>query len=351
MVGLDPATCEVEVNRIASDETARYILIKNQPNSNMSNDEIVVDSGVVEERMDAGNDRVDTNGDRVDTGGDTVDISDDKVVTSGDIRHDRGDPKGDTAGDTVHNSSDTPGGNDDREISIHSDSEDTKNKMENDMMSRDMNIRNVTIDDVVYITDDKPGDSTDHSNSKINTITDNIEDTISYEVDTDGDKVDINSDVVGVNSDTVGLTSDKVDVTDYNKKATGDTVDTKATTKDDKMDTYNKKVDAQCNKVTMVDEKFDAVVDKVDTTENKGGINSTTTKQVTSEAREITIVGATKTESQHTPAPERTSKQPEKGRDDNLLQSGAPVSNEVEIMSSDSDSGKFCSHTISSTTI
>ena len=288
-----------------------------------------------------------------------MDISNDKVVTSGIIRHYRVDPKGDTTGDTVHNSSDTLGGNDDREISIHSDSVDTKNEMENNMMSRDMNIRNGTIDDVVYITDDKPGDNTDHSNSKINTITGNIEDIISYEVDTDGDKVDINSDVVGVNSDTVGLTSDKVDVTDYNEKATGDTVDTKATVKDDKVDIhcdkmdayFDKTVDVQCNKVTMVNEKFDAVVDEVDTTENKGGINSTTTEQVTSEARDITIVGATKTESQHTPAPERTSKQPEKGHDDNLLQSGAPVSNEVEIMSSDSDSGKFCSHTISSTAI
>ena len=368
VVGLDPSLCEVEMNRIASDETARYILIKNQPRGGLSSDEIVVDGSIVEDRiLDTDSDRVGSNSDIVDindsntvhTSSDRVDISSDKAVTSSDILHNRVDSKVDTVSHMVDTESDTVGTSGDRVVNIGNDNMSTSNRSACD------DITDATVDTVV--ADDKDNNSS-HKRDYVNIATDIVKDKIS-------DKADLNDDKVNIRSDTTELTDNKVDITDGKKSTTGDMAKNKLIVTDDKLDTqyniqcdkvdtqYDKvdiqydKVDTQydkediqcdkvvtndntpCNEATMHDNKFDTDVDKVYTKEDKA--IHIITEQIASRMKDTTKVGETKPHSdQHTLELEITHEQPPQEAHDSISAVQAdPVSNEVEIMTSDSDSG------------
>ena len=321
MVELDPATCEVEVNRIASDETARYILIKNQPsNSGICSDEIM-HMVHVEDQVDTDGDKPDTNSDKVDGSGDKVAISDDTV----DIECSRMDSKSNTPVNVMDSGSDTPATNGDIPatngdtpatngdipaingdkgvMNISKDNIDTKNKIESNITSHDnrnINTSDATNDAVICIidgNDEKSSNRREHAKSKVDITIGTVGDAVICEVDSNGDKVDINS-------DTVEVPSNKVDMTEYNDKAiTDDTMDTALTATDDqldihcdKTDTYHNKVDTQCDKVTVTDKKFDIDVEIVDITVNKGDDTShSTTKQMTSEVSDIRALGINNT--------------------------------------------------------
>ena len=363
MVELDPATCDVEVNRIASDETARYILIKNQPsNSGICRDDIV-HMVHIEDQVNTDGDKLNTNSDKVDGSADKVAISDD----TGDIGHSRVDSKCDTTvnmvdtvSDALHTNDDTPGTKSDKGVNISKDNMDTRNKMESNMMSHNnsnINTRDATTDVAILITDDngdKPSNRREHTKSKICVTVDTVEDTVVCDVDTNNDKVDINS-------DTVEVTNEKMDKTEYNSEVvTDNTIDTALTATDKQLDTYCDKTDAHCDKVDIQSDKvivtdkkvkkLNADVDNVQLTVNKEDTSHLTTEEMTSEVSDITILEVNNTEShshQHTAAkPERTVMRPGVEHDDVVALSAntAHVSSEVEIMSSDSNSGMSFSH-------
>ena len=349
VVGLDPSLCEVEVNRIASDETARYILIKNQPSGGLCNDEIVIDGSVVEGRVldtdgdgvSGNNDAVDTNySDTVHTSSDRVGISSDKAATSNDILYNRIDSKVDTIRHMVDTESDTVGTSGDRVVNIGNDNMSTSNRRVHDNIT-DV-ITDDTVDTLVYNADDNASEPSLKRDCVNNISTSIVKDTTSYEADINDDKV----------SDTTELTSNKVDIT-------GDITENRLIVTDDKMDVQCDKVDTQydevdtlcdnkvgtidnapCNKVTIPDNKFNTDVDKVDTKEIKA--SHMTTEQIISEMRDTTKVDGSTTEYSvpHTLELERTHKQPsQEVHDDIVTVQPDPVSNEVEIITSDSDSG------------
>ena len=364
MVGLDPSLCEVEVNRIASDETARYILIKNQPGGGL-----YTDSGIAQDRvLDTDGDRVDSysdtvdisNSNIVDTSNDRVDIDSDKVVTCGDYRTDlKGDSVSDITGEgTACTSSDRVANTANDIVSAHDDTVD---------------------DNVVYIDDDKPNLEKSHVNiitassvketticetydSKVNT--DN--DTISGEVDIIDYKESITCDKIGTG---VIVTDDKVNTLCDKADVRCDRGNIPCDMRSDKMDILCDKADILCDRGDVPCDKVDMHSDKMDTLCDKAGIlcdkvATLSDEVVTNDDTKVrTVVGnvdvnkadvmenraiASQTKQtvdsapnplQHALEPNGTCKQPEEAQVHILTAEGGTVSGEVELITSDSDSG------------
>ena len=136
-MGLDPNSCQVEVNRIASDETARYILIKSQNVENvMGSDAITDDNELVNVTQE-----VDTNEDKLldtvtydkgdinimlnDSGNESsIDDLNDEVV---DVAEDKDiDRAWRSTSDTLNNKVDATSSGSDRNTDIFDDKHDTK---------------------------------------------------------------------------------------------------------------------------------------------------------------------------------------------------------------------------------
>ena len=360
MVGLDPSLCEVEVNRIASDETARYILIKNQPSGGL-----YTDGGVAQDRaLDTGGDRAGGDSDTMDinNSNERVDIGSNKVVTSDDYQTDlKGDSISDiTSNDTVGTSSgiiastandigsihddrvydnvvciddDKPNPKKDHVIIITADSiqeaaicktDDSKVSTDSDTISDKVHLidysENITFDKTeaeVIVADGKAGilcDKRDIPCSKVDILSD--------KVDTPCDKTDI------ILCDKGYMPCDKVDMLSDKVCDKADILCDKADTLSDKMVTNN-----STQVTTVVSSKLDVDVSKTDAIENRAIANQT--KQTI----DATKANEEPNSLQLALEPEETRKQPEEAQDLMLTAEAGTVSGEVELITSDSDSG------------
>ncbi|XP_065887210.1 DNA excision repair protein ERCC-5 homolog isoform X2 [Dysidea avara] len=242
VVGLDPNSCQVEVNRIASDETARYILIKSQGGGggvdNVGSD--VISSDNVSENETEGNRELDTNDDKSldTTSHDAVDITNDKIALNDSSNEGSTDNAADITGDK--------GG--DRACDILIDE-----KVGNTIASKGGN-RNT----------DKFNSQHD-TNVDILDMGDNKADTNVTKVDTDGDTTSDKDDSISAKVNAIG--DDKIDLTcDISSTTTSDRPDTNITT-----NMISDTVDLDSDNKEAVVTKVSTKVDKSGDT-NDGGV-------------------------------------------------------------------------------